>query len=76
MYTFMTIVFRTMKNVDGYRKKRISHLMEFFCTKVGRQLNVLQRMRGSFDYVSRMAIYNSLIFFLLKFLPYCLIAHQ
>ena len=33
----------------------------FLCTKAGRQLNVLQRMRGSLDYVNRMAIYNSII---------------
>ena len=33
----------------------------FLCTKAGRQLNVLQRMRGSLDYVSKMAIYNSFI---------------
>ena len=33
----------------------------FFCTKAGRQLNVLQRMSRSQDYVSRMAIYNSII---------------
>ena len=33
----------------------------FLCTKAGRQLNVLQRMRWSLDYVSKMAIYNSCI---------------
>ena len=33
----------------------------FLCTKAGWQLNVLHRMRGSLDYVSRMAIYNSFI---------------
>ena len=33
----------------------------FLCTKAGRQLNVLQRMRGSLDSVRNMAIYNSFI---------------
>ena len=33
----------------------------FLCTKAGQQLIVLQRMRGSLDYVSKMAIYNSFI---------------
>ena len=32
----------------------------FLCTKACRQLNVLQRMRGSLYYESQMAIYNSL----------------
>ena len=33
----------------------------FLCTKASRQLNVSQRMKGSLDYVSRMAIYSSFI---------------
>ena len=33
----------------------------FLCTKGDWQLNVLQRTRGSLDYVSNMAIYNSFI---------------
>ena len=34
----------------------------FLCIiKAGRQLNVLERMKGYLDYVSRMAIYNSFI---------------
>ena len=33
----------------------------FSVHQTGRQLNVLQRMRGSLDYVSRMAIYDSVI---------------
>ena len=31
------------------------------CSKAGRQLNVLQRSRGSLDFDSRMAIYKSFI---------------
>ena len=35
--------------------------IDFLCTKAGRQLNALQRIRGSLDYVCRMSIYNSFI---------------
>ena len=31
------------------------------CNKAGRQLNVLQRLKGSLDYASRLSIYKSLI---------------
>ena len=40
----------------------------FLCTKTGRELNVLQRMRGSLDYVSRVAIHNS---FIISNVNYC-----
>ena len=33
----------------------------FLYIKAARQLNVLERMKGYLDYVSRMAIYNSFI---------------
>ena len=41
----------------------------FLCTKAGRQLTVLQRMRGSLDCVSRMAIYNRFIFSNFNYCP-------
>ena len=47
----------------------------FLCTNAGRQFNVLQRMRGSLDYVSKMAIYNSFIISNFK-LPCCLDVYQ
>ena len=31
------------------------------CNKAGRQLNVLQRLKGSLDYASRLSIYKSFI---------------
>ena len=45
----------------------------FLCTKAGRQLNVLQRMRGSLDYVSKMAIYDS---FIISNFNYCPVVYM
>ena len=42
-------------------KLKFNGHIAFLCTEAGRQLNVLQRMRGSLDHVSRMAIYSSFI---------------
>ena len=53
----------TMKILGIYidNKLNFNGHIAFLCTKAGRQLNVLQHMRRSLDYVSRMAIYNSFI---------------
>ena len=49
----------------------------FLCTKSGRQLNISQCMRGSLDYVSRMAGYSQQFhYFKLQSLPCCLDVHQ
>ena len=42
-------------------KLNFNNYTAFLCTKTSGQLNVLQRMRVSLDYVSRMAIYNSFV---------------
>ena len=46
---------------SSYSKLNFNGRIAFLCTKAGGQFNVLQRMMGSLDYVSRMAIYNSFI---------------
>ena len=46
-------------NID-YKLNFNSHVSSR-CNKAGRQLNVLQRLKGSLDYASRLSIYKSFI---------------
>ena len=43
------------------RKLNFNDHVSQMCTKAGRQLNVLQRLKGCLDYNSRMAIYRPLL---------------
>ena len=43
------------------RKLNFNDHVSQMCTKAGRQLNVLQRLKGCLDYNSRMAIYKTFI---------------
>ena len=43
------------------RKLNLNDHVSQICTKAGRQLNVLQRLKGCVDYNSRMAIYKTFI---------------
>ena len=46
-------------NIDN--KLNFNSHVSSMCNKAGRQLNVLQRLKGSLDYASRLSIYKSFI---------------
>ena len=41
------------------------------CNNDGRQLNILQRLKGSLDCASRLSIYTSLLFQIVTIVPWC-----
>ena len=64
-------IFQTMKMLVIYtgNKLNFNYHIAILCTKVG--LNILQRMRRSLYYVSRIAIYNN---FIISNFNYCPVA--
>ena len=55
----------TVLGVDIDDKLHFNSNVSNMCNKAGRQLNVLQRLKGSLDYASRLSIYKS--FFYVEF---------
>ena len=53
-------------NIDN--KLNFNSHVSSMCNKAGRQLNVLQRLKGSLDYASRLSIYKS---FIMSNFDYC-----
>ena len=51
----------TVLCVDIDDKLNFNSHVSNMCNKAGRQLNVLQRLKGSLDYASRLSIYQSFI---------------
>ena len=54
-------------NIDN--KLNFNSHVSGMCYKAGRQLNVLQRLKGSLDYASRLSIYKSYIMSNLNYCP-------
>ena len=51
----------TVLGVDIDDKLHFNSHVSNMCNKAGRQLDVLQRLKGSLDYTSRLSIYRSII---------------
>ena len=51
----------TVLGVDIDDKLNFNSHVSNICNKAGRQLNVLQHLKGALDYASRLSIYKSVI---------------
>ena len=59
-----------VRGVDIDYKLNFNDHVCVMCTKAGRQLNVLERLKGSLDYDSRMVIYKMLLSQILIIAPW------
>ena len=51
----------TVLGINTDNKLNFNSHVSSMCNKAGRQLNVLQRLKGSLDYTSQLSIYKSFI---------------